>query len=234
MILLAIDTSSPVLSVALKKNNETTLEKSVDGFLNHAENLMPVIAGLLKRKRLRIQDVDAFLIDLGPGSFTGLRIGLATLKGFLAAGKKKCYGALSLDLISENAKTEKPWLAVCLDARREKIYFRLYKRAKERWIPFRKPEAVSFNELKKLLPEHTVIAGDALLKYRGFFESEIPPKHLVYLPQESWYPKASTLISFFLNKDPRLVPLKKPSDFLPLYFRLSEAEEKSKDYAHAH
>lgn len=253
MILLAIDTSSPLLSVALKKDNEAILEKSVDGFLNHAENLMSVIVGLLKRKRLRIQDVDAFLVDLGPGSFTGLRIGLATLKGFLAINKKKCYGALSLDLISENARangnTPSPlsspprgrgqgegvrWLVVALDARREKIYFRLYKRGKERWIPFRKPQTVSLDELKKLLPEHTAITGDALLRYHNLFETEMHDKRINLLPQETWYPKASTLISLFLNKDPRLVPLKKPSDFLPLYFRLSEAEEKRKDHAHAH
>ena len=221
--------------MALKKNNEEILEESIEGFLNHAENLMPIISGFLKKKKLRIQNVDAFLIDRGPGSFTGLRIGLATLKGFLALDKKKCYGALSLDLISENAKpSENSWLAVCLDARREKIYFRLYQRRKERWIPFRKSQTVPFSELIKFLPEHTAIAGDALARYRSLFETEMRDKQMDYLPQESWYPKASTLISFFLNKDSRLVPLEKPKDFLPLYFRLSEAEEKRKDYAHAH
>lgn len=234
MILLAVDTSSAVLSVALKKNNEAILEQSVEGFPASAENLMPLIAGFLKKKRLRIEDVDAFLIDRGPGSFTGLRIGFATLKGFLAIDKKKCCGALSLDLISENAKTEKPWLAVALDARRGKIYFRLYRRRKERWAPFQKPRTVAFEEMKKILPEQTAILGDALVKYRGLFEAEMQNKSLACLPEKSWHPKAYTLISFFLNKDPRLVPLKTPKDFLPLYFRLSEAEERRKDYARAH
>ena len=71
--------------------------------------------------------MDAFLIDRGPGSFTGLRIGFATLKGFFAFSPKNCYGPLSLDIIARAIDLpEGSALGVLLDARREKIFARFY------------------------------------------------------------------------------------------------------------
>ena len=72
--------------------------------MKHAENLLPVIDRLLKKEKLKIGNIDAFLISRGPGSFTGLRIGFATLKGFLATHPKPCYGAFSLDVIAAGIK----------------------------------------------------------------------------------------------------------------------------------
>jgi tRNA threonylcarbamoyl adenosine modification protein YeaZ len=68
--------------------------------MKHAEKILPVIDRLLKKEKLKIRDIDAFLIGRGPGSFTGLRVGFATLKGFLATCPKPCYGAFSLDIIA--------------------------------------------------------------------------------------------------------------------------------------
>src|SRR3990167_8531491 len=126
---LAIDTSSEVLSLALKTGDRNLVETKVVGFLKHAENLMPMMVRLLKNHKLHAKDIDVFLIDRGPGSFTGLRIGFATLKGFLALEKKACFGALSLDMIAENvSQPEGAKLAVILDARRDRFYFRSYQR----------------------------------------------------------------------------------------------------------
>jgi tRNA threonylcarbamoyladenosine biosynthesis protein TsaB len=238
---LAFDTSSPVLSVALKKGNESTSEAKLVGFLQHAENLLPIIDHLLKEKRLTIRDIDLFLIGRGPGSFTGLRIGFATLKGFLALGKKPCYGALSLDMITENAKLEeKAPLAVCLDAHREKIYARLYRRINSRWLPEGSIRVVSFSQLTDLLPEGSYVAGDALGRYGESFQNIASKKKIHFLPEAYWYPRAATLISWLTNIKVLqgsgyfpLARLGKSEDFLPLYFRLPEAEEKTKHHAAA-
>jgi hypothetical protein len=135
MNLLAIETSSPVLSIALKKHGGKIRHGIVKGYMKHAENLLPVIDRLLKKEKLEIGDIDTFLISRGPGSFTGLRIGFATLKGFLATCPKPCYGALSLDVIAAGIKPAGTDLAlkghenltVCLDARRGKLYTRSYR-----------------------------------------------------------------------------------------------------------
>src|ERR1041385_2607672 len=134
MNILALDTSSPVLSVALKTGPREISETQLTGFLQHAENLLPLIDRLLKKQKTSLAKIDLFLIGRGPGSFTGLRVGFATLKGFMAVQSKPCYGATSLDMIAENADLpEKSELAVCLDAGRERFFVRIYRRGKKAW-----------------------------------------------------------------------------------------------------
>jgi len=239
MNLLALETSSPVLSAAVKKGSGRTLETKVRGAFSHAENLLPVIDRLLKRRRLRIQDIDAFLIGRGPGSFTGLRIGFATLKGFLAVQKKPCYGAMSLDLIAENVKLEDgAGLSVALDAYREKIYARFYHRQDGGWVATEEPAVLGFSEWLESLPADIHVAGDALARHEKGIEKFGKRSKWHRVPEAAWFPCASVMISWSekLNRSrgggtPPLQKLEKPEDFIPLYFRLSEAEEKTKAHA---
>lgn len=226
MNILAIETSSSVLSVALKKGSEKVSETKLVGFMKHAENLLPMMDNLLKKKKLQTQDIDTFLIGRGPGSFTGLRIGFATLKGFLAAKKKSCFGGMSLDMIAANHDLpENSKLAVCLDARRQKIYSRFYQFKKGTWRPQKQARVLTFLELASELAEGTYVSGDALIRYEEDFKKLSGRKKIQLLPEAYWYPRASTLIDWYDSRDGKLKPLKTPRDFMPLYFRLSEAEE---------
>ena len=230
---LAFETSSPVLSIALSTSGHSILEKTVNGFFNHAENLLPVTDQLLKNKKTSLAAVKTLLIGRGPGSFTGLRVGYATLKGFTALAKKNCYGALSLDLIAENISLpEGSHLCVCLGANREKVYSRLYRRVKEKWKPLHKPSVIAFQDWIDHLPAGTSLVGDAAHHYRAQIEAA-PKKGLRILPEKSGMPKASTLIRLYKKAPQKLQKLKTPKDFLPLYFRLSEAEEKRKSHVHS-
>lgn len=230
MNLLAIETSSPILSVAIKKSGGKLHHATVQGYMKHAENLLPVIDRLLKKEKLKIQDIDAFLISCGPGSFTGLRIGFATLKGFLAIRPKPCYGASSLDVIAAGIKPEEradlplknyKTLTVCLDARRGKLYTCLYRYNKKGWRSNGPSRVLLIAELSSQLSEGNWIAGDGVRKFdvRGFRVT----------PEKSWVPKAATLITLFEMKNPLLKRLQHPKEFLPVYLRSSEAEEKLKD-----
>lgn len=224
--LLAIETSSPVLSVAVKKGKNPARAASLSGYFRHAENLLPLIDRLLRKEKLRIQDVDAFLIGRGPGSFTGLRVGFATLKGLIAVKKKPCYGTFSTDLIAAGipaCKNEK--LHVCLDAKRGKLYARSYRSDGRGWKPLKAPSVLSLEVLKKQITAGTLLAGD------GFFadkEKTLDTGVLKarWLPRKFWHPRASTLISLFEKKDAMLQLFVKPKDFLPVYIRRSEAEER--------
>ena len=163
--ILAFETSSPFLSVALKKGTHKIAETLLEGFMSHGENLVPLIRNLLKKKKLLFDDLDYCLIGRGPGSFTGLRVGFATLKGFLAAKKIACFGMLSLDIIAEGISLpEGSDLAICLDAFREKIYFRLYHREKGCWFPTSPAQVLSPAETGSLLTAGTYLAGNALRK----------------------------------------------------------------------
>jgi tRNA threonylcarbamoyladenosine biosynthesis protein TsaB len=223
MNLLAIETSSPVLSVAIKKSGAKLRHATVQGYMKHAENLLPVIDRLLKRERLKIQDIDAFLISRGPGSFTGLRIGFATLKGFLAIRPKPCYGAFSLDVIAAGIKRAgNPLnLTICLDARRGKIYARSYHNDGKRWIPCGPSRVASLHEG---IPEGNLVAGDGI--------SKLDASRLALAPKKDWVPRAATLIELFEAGDPLLKKLTRPKDFLPVYLRRSEPEEKLRGDRH--
>ncbi|MFA5159605.1 MAG: tRNA (adenosine(37)-N6)-threonylcarbamoyltransferase complex dimerization subunit type 1 TsaB [Candidatus Omnitrophota bacterium] len=226
MNLLAIETSSPVLSVAIKKTGGKFRHATVKGYMKHAENLLPVIDRLLKKEKLKIREIDAFLISRGPGSFTGLRIGFATLKGFLAIRSKPCYGALSLDVIAAGIKPEgHANLTVCLDARRGKSYTRSYRYHGKRWHPSGPSRVIPVDKMVSGLPRGSWIAGDEIRKFE--------PNGFVIAPEKHWCPQASTLITLFETKDPLLKKLLHPKEFLPVYLRSSEAEERLKDKRHA-
>ncbi len=232
--ILAFDTSSSVLSIALKRGEDTISETKITGFFHHAENLLPKIDQMLKKKKLTINDIRLFLIGRGPGSFTGLRIGFATLKGFLALKKKPCWGALSLDMIAENLNLpENSRLAVCLDAHRKRIYVRFYKRKKGEWKPEAKPQALEFSEIAEKISKETYLAGNALERYGDDFKKLNIQKKIHFTAEKDWYPKASTLIRWHEEKNKKLSELKTPVDFSPLYFRLSEPEEKRKEHVFA-
>ena len=174
MNLLAIETSSPTLSVAIKKSGGKLRHATVQGYMKHAENLLPVIDRLLKKEKLEIGDINTFLISRGPGSFTGLRIGFATLKGFLATCPKPCYGALSLDVIATGIKPAGTDLAlkghenltVCLDARRGKLYTRSYRYNGKRWAPCGPSRVVLIDQMASELLPGSRIVGDGLTKIR--------------------------------------------------------------------
>lgn len=240
---LAIDTSSPILSVAIKAGKKRVSESKIVGYFKHAENLMPVIDRLLKKHHLTLQDMDAYLIDQGPGSFTGLRIGFAALKGFLAFEKKPCFGAQSLDIIAENITLpEGSHLAVALDARRDQFYIRFYCRKQKSWQPETALEILTLEQMATSLSRYdsVALAGDALTRHDKIIKNKTSKKTaLRFLPETLWYPKASTLIRWMESpeqafKNGSLQKLQKTEDFLPLYFRLSEAEEKTKAYASHH
>ena len=227
---VAIETSSRVLSIALQKGKGPVLEKKIEGFLNHAENLLPALDQLLRKQKLSPQDITTWLIGQGPGSFTGLRVGFATLKGFLALEKKKtCFGALSLDLIAEGVKLpDSTWLAVSLDAFRGKLYTRLYQRKKGAWVAKGKVQILSPQDTISFIPKGSVVTGNALERYEKEFKDASQKRDLTFLEKKFWYPRAASLITCFQRKDKKINTLKKPKDFIPLYFRLSEAEERKK------
>ena len=225
MNLLAIETSGPVLSVAIKKSGARLRHATVQGYMKHAENLLPVIERFLKKEKLKIRDIDAFLIGRGPGSFTGLRIGFATLKGLLATRPQPCYGALSLDLIAAGMKPKKHTnLTVCLDARRGKLYTRSYRYYKEGWNPRGPSRVLPIDKTVSGLPAGSWIAGDGVKKFDA--------RRWGVTPEKSWRPKASTLIALFETKSRLLKRLLAPKEFLPVYLRSSEAEERLKDKRH--
>ncbi|HNX68240.1 MAG TPA: tRNA (adenosine(37)-N6)-threonylcarbamoyltransferase complex dimerization subunit type 1 TsaB [Candidatus Omnitrophota bacterium] len=229
MNLLAIETSGPVLSVAVKKGRAKVRQAVLKGFSRHAETLLPLIDRLLKKERFKLRDIDAFLIGRGPGSFTGLRVGFATLKGLITLRKKPCYGAFSLDMIAGGIPACKNGkLHVCLDAKRDKLYTRFYRYSKKGWTPQGAAAVRSFEDMAQALGETDRIAGDGLTAGKNKLLGLLK-KDPCRVPERYWHPRAATLIRWFEEKNTMLKPLTRPKELLPVYLRLSEPEEKHRE-----
>ena len=132
MTLLAIDTCASLCSAALYDCHEDRLLASRSDNIGrgHAEHLMDLLAGLLKDARLRYKDIDRIAATIGPGSFTGIRIALATARGLGLALKAPVDGVGVLEAIAfehcRHNNADKRPLVVALDARRDEIYWQMF------------------------------------------------------------------------------------------------------------
>ena len=190
------------------------------------EKYFPFIDELLRTQNLKPTQIDAYLINRGPGSFTGLRIGFSALKGFLAADAKPCYGCDSLDALSERIPTiDKKNLAICLDAFRAKFYIKIFENHNGAWIPTTQAQSLSFEEACHQIPAEAFIAGNALERHRAVFE-KFSEKKFGFAPEELWYPRAASMLRLQKSRPDAVKKLLSSSDFLPLYLRLSEPEER--------
>jgi len=125
MKILAIDTSSKICSVSLLENNDVILEKHTNDEKTHSQNLMPLVYELFKETNLSLDDIDLLSCCLGPGSFTGIRIGIATVKAFADSKNIPVIGVTSLESLAYNI--QKNGLIVSLiDAKNDNVYYSLF------------------------------------------------------------------------------------------------------------
>ena len=126
MNILSIDTSTDLCNVGLIRDTQILAEYRADFKRAHAEKLISAIQFVLDGNHLELNDVDGIAISIGPGSFTGLRIGLATAKGFCFANGTKLVGINTLDSLAENAILWKGTICTLIHAQAEEFYMCLY------------------------------------------------------------------------------------------------------------
>ena len=130
MNILAIDTTTKKASVALKTESNL-FSKEINNEITHSEKLLPLIDEVLKDANLSLKDIDLFALTLGPGSFTGVRIGVATIKALAKVYNKKIFGTTSLELLAldaiKNTSTIPKYVLSLMDARNNRAYYNLYK-----------------------------------------------------------------------------------------------------------
>ncbi len=126
MNILSLDTSTEILSIALR-TEKSYEERLIRGNFTHSEDLLAEIIDILERAGLSLKDLDILIAAKGPGSFTGLRVGIATLKGIRAAGNAKLVTVPTLDAMAESVGqvAEYPILPV-IDAKKNRFYYALY------------------------------------------------------------------------------------------------------------
>ncbi|MDP3041615.1 MAG: tRNA (adenosine(37)-N6)-threonylcarbamoyltransferase complex dimerization subunit type 1 TsaB [Candidatus Omnitrophota bacterium] len=224
MKILGIDTTTSRLCLGLYVDGKF-YEYSLQVGRRLSELLVPIIQRVICALGLKIADIDYFACGLGPGSFTGMRIGLATIKGLSVVRNKPVIGISTLDILAMNAPVKDRLIVTALDAKRSLIYCSAYRY--ERGSLKRKSAyaLLSLDELVKKFPNKAVILGDAAALYGDALLTRI--KNATILDKDYWIVQAHNLISLALAK----IKAKQFSSVLtvkPIYLYSKECQIKTR------
>lgn len=150
MKILAVDTSSKLCSVAILEDTNLIKKLELDNGLTHSETLMPLIQQLLKECSLSLNNIDLLVSDVGPGSFTGIRIGVASCKAFSDSLNIPCIGISSLEVLAYNIKND-GIICSTIDCKNDNCYFALYELKSDNYNILVEPCAKSVNDVLNLL-----------------------------------------------------------------------------------
>lgn len=220
MYIFAMDTSSVTATVAVLTEEKLLGEYSVSDKLTHSRTILPMADELLKNLNIELKDIDIFSVCVGPGSFTGLRIGMATVKTFSQALSKPIIGVSSLDALGYNFfLTDDTIVCPIVDARRDEVYNALYSEGQK----ICDDRALHIDALLcELRGKKVVFCGDAAVLHKdkilGFVNEnwKIAPPHLIL-------PKASSA-AYVAYERAKNNLFDDPYTLNPVYLRKSQAE----------
>lgn len=209
MNILAIDTTTKKATVALKTNNHV-YSKEVDNEITHSEKLLPLLDEVLSSANIDLKDIDLFATTLGPGSFTGVRIAIATMKAIAKVTNKKVFGTTSLELlamdgIKRSAFTPRYVLSL-IDAKNTRVYYNLYKYADNKLVSLEfagndyakdvilNVEKMDLKDLLVVIDNNTINLENAViasLDLRNIFELDMSSNLYDYLTLDAMYYRKS-------------------------------------------
>lgn len=226
MKILSIDTASNLCTVAILENQNCIKELIVDDARNHSEKIMPIIEQVLSNTNLTLKDIDLIVCDKGPGSFTGIRIGIGTVLAFRDSLNIKCIGISSLEALAYNCQSE-GYICSLIDAKNNNVYFGLFKLENANYTQIGNLEFKSIEESISLLKNFNSVitfVGDGATVNKEYIKSHL---------NNCKFCEKNELSSFSLgiagyNTYNKCVQ----TSIMPLYLRKSQAEraleEKSK------
>ena len=220
MFVLAIDTSNTTLSVALVENNEILIEVVEATKNDHSKRLMPTIEALFKKVNRTPKELDLIAVAEGPGSYTGVRIGVTVAKTLAWTLNKPLVGVSSLEILARNIK-EDAYIIPLFDARRQTVFAGVYEGASSNVVI-----SDGHYELQGLLDnlskseKKMYFLGNDVARYWDLIESVLGDKVIKVEDENLNMPHASVLANLALEK----APVDNIHHFTPKYHRLPEAE----------
>lgn len=224
MKILALETSAKAVSAAVTEDGKVLASGYQDTGLTHSRTLMPIVEGILKNTGLTMADIGAVAVAAGPGSFTGIRIGVSAAKGLAFAADKPAIGVSTLAAMARNAAFAGGLIVCAMDARRNQIYNALFE-AKDGSLTRLTPDrAIGLAELAEELrsdPRPKTVVGDGARLCQGsLLEAGVPcrlaPAHLVM----------QSAVSVALEAEALAVAggLVSPQALEPVYLRPAQAD----------
>ena len=222
MIILAVDTATTSCSVALIDEKSVLVEITLLREETHSKHLMNMIHTAIGFSGLGFSDLDGFAVVRGPGSFTGLRIGIATVKGLAVGFKKPLVGISSLEALAMQVSNWPYLICPLLDACRGEVYFAGYRFIKGRLTAEVDEQVCSPENAIRDISEPCIFVGNGTLLYRKML-CDVMGESAFFAPMPQNTIKASTVALLSLNKFQN-----KDTDdigrFIPRYIRRSDAE----------
>lgn len=218
MKILSIDTASPICSAGILEDNKLVEDINTNNGLTHSEKLMPMIKQLLEETNLTLKDIDLLVCDKGPGSFTGIRIGVATIKAFADSLSIPSVGISSLDVLAYNVK-EDGYICSLIDAKNSNVYFALYKLENSKYTLLENYLADSLENIFEILKKYDneiTFVGDGSISYKNEITSNIPNCKFSDFNELNSYSLGLAGLNSYSNGN--------NNDVLPLYLRKPQAE----------
>lgn len=232
MLILALDTTAVTASVALLEDNCVIASFSVHNKLTHSEKLLKMIDDVLVNSSYSVDDIDLIAVSVGPGSFTGVRIGVATAKGLAFGRNIPIVGVSALEAMAENLRLVTPYVTdsfvVCpsMDARRNELYNSLFLYDGSELTRITDDRPISCEELLpelEKLEKKVVINGDGAEKLYDFLKSQ-NVGFAFSLPCCSALRQNAVSVGMIALREYNSGNVQNANDISPLYLRTSQAE----------
>jgi tRNA threonylcarbamoyladenosine biosynthesis protein TsaB len=219
MNILAIETSWERGSVALLEDRELRTVLELEHPKEHGRDLAPTVMAVLKETSVPVDELDLIAVDIGPGSYTGLRVGISFVKTLAFAEDVSVVGVTSCDAIASAAPVDSENLCVVIDAQWQEVYVARYRNKEGEWRRDKQIDTSSPEHVVETLDEQTTVIGNGIPSFRSQFESS----NARIGPESSWYPEAETIAQLGYDKyeggeTADLVSLQ------PLYLRPTQAD----------
>lgn len=224
MLILAFETSAKAGSVALLQGEELLAESYQNTGLTHSQTIMSMAEAMIKSCGYTPADVEAMAVAAGPGSFTGVRIGVAAAKGFAWGGELPCYGVSTLEAMALNLGVHQGYVLPVMDARRNQVYNALFHAQEEKLQRLCPDRAIGLEELEgeiKTLDEPIFLVGDGSVLCYNMLAKTVPA---LVLPQAHRMHQRAAGVGLAANAR---ILAGDPGDgatLEPNYLRLSQAE----------
>lgn len=226
MKILAVESSGMVAAVAVVRDGRLMGEFLLDHKKTHSQQLMPLIDQLLNNLDMGLKDIDVLAVSKGPGSFTGLRIGLATVKGLAQSLDKPVIGVATLDGLAYNLLSRDGLICPIMDARRDQVYTAIYRSdgELERLTDYMAIPVTELIQRLNSFDEPVIFNGDGVLVYQDMIKKEMGDKALM-APTNHLMQHASSIacIAFKMLESGNTHSY---IDLVPFYLRKSQAEQK--------
>lgn len=225
MKILAVDSSGLVASVAIVEDDTLVAEYTINYKKTHSQTLLPMLDEIVKMTETDLKSVDAIAVAKGPGSFTGLRIGAATVKGLALTLDKPVIGIPTVEGLAMNLYGADALICPLMDARRNQVYTGIYQFCDGELTVLEDQMAVGIDQIIQMLNERNqsvIFLGDGVSVYREIIEEKMMvPFSFAPAHQNNQRAGAVGVRAMSYYKQGKT---ESADDFVPEYLRLSQAE----------